>query len=226
MRLAGIGLAAERLGAEINRTVAAASTALRIARNAAAHGAVPDVVERCLEQLESQIWLLSEQLDAVEPLYAASARAVAEPLDVRSIVHHVATIFTHRLREASVRFVLEAREPLTVHMVRAHLLQVLLHLFDNALYWLRRSPQPRHPEIRVRLLSDPPGMIFADNGPGVRAELREHIFRPFFSGRGDGRGLGLYLARAIMNRYGFSIELLDEPRLLAGANFRVLFAKE
>ncbi|MCC6960302.1 MAG: ATP-binding protein, partial [Dehalococcoidia bacterium] len=117
MRLAGIGLAAEQLGAEINRTVAAASTALRIARNAAGWGAVPDEVTRSLEQLEGHIWLLGEQLDAMEPLYSASAPLGEEPVDVRSVVNHAATVFTYRLRQADVRLVLEARTPVTIRMI-------------------------------------------------------------------------------------------------------------
>jgi len=51
------------------------------------------------------------------------------------------------------------------------------------------------------------------------------IFQPFFTGRSDGRGLGLYVVKAILDNYGFPIELLEESPLLAGANFRILFGK-
>jgi C4-dicarboxylate-specific signal transduction histidine kinase len=225
MRLAGIGLAAEQLGAEISHTVSATGTALRIAQNTARQERVPDQVTRHLEQISSQFWLLEEQLDAMEPLYTAQTSYDKEPVDVRTVVQHAATVFAYRLQQTSVRLILEAPTPVTIHMSRSHLLQVLLHLFDNAFHWLSHAPSERQPEIRVRLDSNPPGLVFADNGPGVRAELRDQVFRPFFTGRGDGRGLGLHMARAILDRYGFSIELLDEPKLLSGANFRMVFGQ-
>jgi signal transduction histidine kinase len=222
MRLAGIGLAAEQVIAEITRVVSVASTQLRIARNLADHGGTHGEIVRCLEQLEGHIGLLGEQLDALEPLYAPHTPA-EEPLDVRSVVQHAARILATHLHRDGIHLVTEAPTSLTIRMARAHLLQVLLHLFDNALYWSRHAAPLRRPEIHIRLFTDPPGLLFADNGPGVRAELREHIFRPFFSSRSDGRGLGLYFARAILERYGFSIELLDRPELLQGANFRLAF---
>lgn len=224
MRLAGVGLAAEQVIAEINRAVSVASTHLRIARNLAGQDGTGAEVVRCLEQLEGHIALLGEQLDALEPLYAPRHTLVEEPLDVRSVVQHAARVFATHMHQSGVRLVMEATTPLTVRMARAHLLQVLLHLFDNALYWSRHASPPRRPEIHIRLLTDPPGLLFADNGPGIRAELREHIFQPFFSSRSNGRGLGLYFARAILERYGFSIEFLDGPGLLQGANFRLVFS--
>jgi hypothetical protein len=225
MRLASTGLMAERLGMEINRTISAAGTALRVARNVAGQRAIPDQIVQCLAQIEGHFFLLGEQLDAMEPLYAGNGSEGRERLDVRSTVQHVATVFAFSLQRAGVRLTLRAPAPLTVRMRRAHLLQVLLSLFDNALYWLKFTPQDRRPEICVQLLSNPPGFVFADSGPGVRAELRDRVFQPFFTGRGNGRGLGLYLAKSLLESYGFSIELSGEPGVLPGANFRVLFGR-
>lgn len=220
MRLAGIGLAAEQISGEIGRTVSAAGTALRIVRNALAHGPAGEDQSRRLQQVESWLAFLGEQLDVLAPFYAGPATAEAEPLDLRSAVQSAAVVFAHRLRQENVRLVIEATEPVSVRMARAHLLQVLLHLFDNALHWIVRAPAGRAPEIRVRLLTRPVGFIFADSGPGIRPEHRDQIFRPFFTARSDGRGLGLHLVKVLMESYGFSVELLAEPLLLAGANLR------
>jgi nitrogen-specific signal transduction histidine kinase len=57
-------------------------------------------------------------------------------------------------------------------------------------------------EIRVR-----------DNGPGIPAAAREHIFDPFYSARQAGRGLGLGLSKCwrIITNHGGRIELEDQP---------------
>jgi signal transduction histidine kinase len=108
------------------------------------------------------------------------------------------------------------------------LLQVFLNLFDNAVYWLRSKTSGKR-QIEVLLDGDDGQLIFADNGPGIKADDAPYVFEPFYSGRGEeGRGLGLYIARQLLERQDYSIELADtkRQRLLPGANFVVSFVKE
>ena len=224
MRLASVGLAAEHISAEIWRTLGITGGLLRTAQNSAYQAAARERIMRNYEQLEGHLSLLGEQLDALEPIFGGSRRQDDELIDVRTVIEHAATVFTYRLRQGGVRLIIEPSAPLTVCMKRFHLLEVLLHLFDNALHWLAHAPPDRQPEIRVRLLSNPPGFIFADNGPGVRREVLEHVFQPFFTSRSDGRGLGLSIVKAVADSYGFTVEVLENPELLAGANLRMLFA--
>jgi len=72
-------------------------------------------------------------------------------------------------------------------------------------------------------------MTFADNGPGVDKDDVPYIFEPFYSGKGEeGRGLGLYIARQLLERSEYSIELaeLKSEKILPGANFIVNFFTE
>jgi len=50
-----------------------------------------------------------------------------------------------------------------------------------------------------------------DAGPGIPLELQEKIFLPMISGRPDGTGLGLALAREMLNRQGGAIECTSYP---------------
>lgn len=52
------------------------------------------------------------------------------------------------------------------------------------------------------------------------------FFDAFYTGKGEeGRGLGLYIARILLNRYKYSIELITESweKKLPGANFKISF---
>ena len=72
-------------------------------------------------------------------------------------------------------------------------------------------------------------MTFSDNGPGVDKDDAAYIFEPFYSGKGEeGRGLGLYIARQLLERSGYSIELVSRKseKNLTGANFTVNFIEE
>lgn len=53
------------------------------------------------------------------------------------------------------------------------------------------------------------GLVFAvrDDGPGPAAEIREHLFEPFVTGRPDGTGLGLSIVREIAEAHGGTARL-------------------
>ena len=50
-----------------------------------------------------------------------------------------------------------------------------------------------------------------DNGPGVPAAIREHIFNPLVSGRDGGSGLGLTLAQTFVQQHHGTIECESVP---------------
>lgn len=52
---------------------------------------------------------------------------------------------------------------------------------------------------------------FADNGPGIAAELQERIFDPYFSTRADGNGLGLALCYSIVANHKGHISVYSKP---------------
>jgi signal transduction histidine kinase len=99
---------------------------------------------------------------------------------------------------------------------RERVLQVLGNLLGNA---LKYSP----PDGRVRLSARRDGaavrFTVADEGPGVRPEHRVRLFQRYFRAeeRGRGAGLGLYIARGIVEAHGGRIWL--EPDEQPGARF-------
>ncbi len=56
-------------------------------------------------------------------------------------------------------------------------------------------------------------IVFADDGPGIPPEAVSRIFEPFFTTKpeGEGTGLGLYLARKIVDRHGGHIDVSSQP---------------
>ena len=103
------------------------------------------------------------------------------------------------------------------------------NLFDNAVYWLQQTSQSEK-KIEILLDGNKGRMIFSDNCPGVDKEDAPYIFEPFYSGKVDeGRGLGLYIARQLLERNDYTIELaeLKADKILSGANFIInLFVED
>lgn len=223
-RLAGLGLTAERMTEAFADVVTDATTDLRVLLNELAVGAIAkrDLSGR-LERQAAYLDSLSELLDLMGPLYRPS-RVETEPLDAAAVAQDTLALFTAPLRELNVLSTVTQDGRLTVHMDRAHLMQVLLCLLDNAVRSLGTAGIPA-PELRIHVFSHPrgAGIIVADNGPGVRSDQRKQIFRPYFSGRRDGAGLGLHVARDILALYNSTVDLQTPSELLSGASFLIMF---
>ena len=79
--------------------------------------------------------------------------------------------------------------------------RVLSNLMDNGRDALRETSRP---EMTVELREDLHSCSFRvmNNGPEIPEEIRQHIFEPGFSQKGEGRGLGLYIARQTLRSVG------------------------
>lgn len=118
------------------------------------------------------------------------------------------------------------RETLKVHMSRAALGQVMANLIDNAVFWLvhhKGSGGGGRINIAVKPLDHGFVVRVADDGPGVPDESRETIFEPYYSTKPNGIGLGLYIARLVMEPYGRL--LYRDGCKLPGACFEARFEK-
>lgn len=62
-------------------------------------------------------------------------------------------------------------------------------------------------------------LVVEDDGPGIPAELRDRLFRPFVTGRPDGIGLGLFLVHRIVELHRGRIDVA--PRIGGGTVFTV-----
>jgi len=86
--------------------------------------------------------------------------------------------------------------------------QVLLNLVRNAVDAMESiAPAQRRLRLSSALLSDEATRItVADSGPGLAAEYLPDLFRPFFTTKTDGMGMGLAITRSIIEAHGGAIE--------------------
>ena len=94
---------------------------------------------------------------------------------------------------------------------RAQIEQVLINLIKNA--------QEAH-ATSVYLEAFKEGIRISDNGDGIPSNMEDLIFKPFFTTKTHGSGIGLSLCRQIIMQHGGLIELIHQEK---GAGFRITF---
>lgn len=182
-----------------------------------------------LQSIRGGMSFIEAQLKDIQLLFKSSKQR-RKSIRVKDIVDKVERIYHRLLNKESIELSIKSLgSPLVAKTTDAVLLQLLLNLFDNAVYWLQQTSKADK-KIEILLDGNKGQMIFSDNGPGINKEDIPYIFEPFYSGKGDeGRGLGLYIARQLLERNEYSIELaeLKSEQILSGANFIInLFVEE
>jgi two-component system, OmpR family, osmolarity sensor histidine kinase EnvZ len=159
---------------------------------------------------------MTEDVDEMERMiggYLAFARGEgteqAKPIDLSAMLTDVAAA----ARRGGANIEVSVPETLTVSLRADAVKRAITNLVDNARRHASRvmvSAIPRGRSVLVNV---------DDNGPGIAAEQREEVFRPFQSGSTSGTGLGLTIARDIVRAHGGDISLEDSP--LGGLRARV-----
>lgn len=86
--------------------------------------------------------------------------------------------------------------------------RVIINLVQNA---LQASPADATVTLKTRLAGGCVELSVIDRGSGVKPEIKEQIFNPFFTTKPGGVGLGLAISAKIVDEHGGRIRLESEP---------------
>ena len=113
-----------------------------------------------------------------------------------------------------------------VHYPKVHLISILQNLIDNALKFLEPQRDAKI-DITSEIIGGYSCLIVKDNGCGINMDMyKDKLFTLFkrFNTQVSGRGMGLYMVKSIVERYGGKIEV--ESKLGEGSLFRIFLSDE
>ncbi len=214
-RLAALGDVAAAFAHEVRNPLNAVSMALQRLR--AEFTAEPaDEYVRFVDLVQEE----ARRLNTIVEQFLSLARplpVVPAPMAMGDLLREVAALVDEQARAAGVQVrLMIAPGSIDILADRDRVEQVVLNLVLNA---LQAMPGGGVLTLTAEPRRDGVVLTVDDTGPGIPADVRPRVFDPYFTTRPGGLGLGLAIARRIVETHGGTIDAGDAPG--GGARFQV-----
>lgn len=132
-----------------------------------------------------------------------------ERFDLRELIQDLETLVGPQAKHQ--RVALDVRVPPTEVMLdaqRDRLKQAMLNITTNA---LEVMPDGGRMEIVLATENGHARITVRDSGPGIAPEIVEKIYSMYFTTKDGGTGIGLYVARSVVETLGGAIQVSSQP---------------
>ena len=162
-------------------------------------------------QIEMSTVRIHDLVASIKGFTFMDREGVPEDVDVARGLADTLAILESKVRAKALGIQLDTAPDLPrVHGFGSELNQVWEKLIDNAI-------DAAEPQGTVAVTATGRGdsviVRVSDNGPGIPENIRPRIFDPFFTTKpvGQGSGLGLYLARRVVQSHHGELEFTSQP---------------
>lgn len=153
------------------------------------------------ERIDKVCKLLIEQMDMMSKMaeefsnFAKMPVASPEKVSVNQLLKDTLLLFD---KEQNLQLILKEESPeLLVYVDADQLKRVFVNLIKNA-HQAQKEGEPVRVEIKVYQIGKEVVLSFADNGVGIADDIKPKLFRPNFSTKNSGMGLGLAISKKII----------------------------
>jgi PAS domain S-box-containing protein len=213
--LAALGELSAGIAHEFKNALATISGYAQMIRAEELGGEASEYADHILEQTRSITHVVTEFLKYARPLEISN-----EPVPLQAVVERVISEVTEA--KPAVQFRLEGKFG-NVPGDEGLLRQALLNLVRNAAEACATDANGGQVLLKGELVraedSGSQRILILDNGPGIENAALSKLFRPFYTTKADGTGLGLAVVQKIIVQHGGQVEARNRPE--GGAVFMV-----
>jgi PAS domain S-box-containing protein len=213
-RLAVVGRMAATLAHEINNPLEAVSNLLFLLKNSME---LSQDARKFVELANEELERVTQITQLTLGMQRGSSKAAVAFLTTH-LIENVLTLYAGKARELGIKVVRRYSDEGKLSGFPVELQQVFSNLIVNAIDAMASAGDTlmlgvrcaRHPVtgklgVRISIL---------DNGPGIAPEHTRHLFEPFYTTKGEhGTGIGLWVSRTIVEKYGGTLRLHSSMRL-------------
>jgi nitrogen-specific signal transduction histidine kinase len=213
--LAALGELSAGIAHEFKNALATISGYAQLIQSEGTESEASDYAKRILEQTRNITHVVTEFLKYARPLEISD-----ETVGLETVVERVVTEVGEAIPQVKIRCEGAFGD---VGGDEGFLRQALLNLARNAAEACAEAVGGGHVLVRGDVTrGDEAGVqriTISDNGPGIGADAMPKLFRPFFTTKANGTGLGLAVVQKIIVQHGGQVEARNESR--GGAAFIV-----
>lgn len=220
-RLSYLGLLSSGLAHEIKNPLNSIQMNLQLLEEEISAGAPAEQTASWIEPIKKEIRRL-ERLVNDFLTFARPIKPEFKPTELRAVLDSLATLVASEARAKEVSIHVEAAPDLPAPETDENLLRTaMLNLLLNA---IQSSPGPG--DVIVRAAADGTRLVLEveDEGPGIPRERWEEIFQLFYTTKPGGTGLGLPIARRLVESLRGTLEVCEKEG--TGACFRLVLPLE
>jgi signal transduction histidine kinase len=223
-KLAAVGQLTASIAHEVNNPIAVMQGNLDVLRQ--------QLDDNALRAVHSELRLLDEQVDRMR-LIVTQLLQFARPgeyagyitaVDTAQVLRDCGVLVGHLLSRSGIEVTRDLAATRRPAINRNELQQVLVNLLVNAI-----DAMPQGGSLRLHTRDVEPDSVqieISDSGGGLDAELMNQLFQPFVTRKKDGTGLGLWISRSLVERYGGTLEARNRGDGISGAVFTLTLKRE
>jgi PAS domain S-box-containing protein len=165
---------------------------------------VKEYADRMLSEISRMEYLLKamknfNMFETVKPI----------DMDMADFIKKFLSIVVDDFEKKGIKIETPIVEPVWVYADPRALHQILLNIMTNAADALEKREDPRI-EISIFKMADMVNIRIEDNGIGLSEEQQKDLFKPFYTTKSRGTGLGLVITKKMMTKMKGFIEVVSE----------------
>ena len=181
----------------------------------------PEYFEKKTKLANAQIKYLSDTIDDFRDFFKKTNQK--ELFNLAESIKEVANLLKASFKANNINIEFDLENNIFVKAYRGEFLQVLFNIFNNAKdEFIKREINNPKLTIRTYVKKDIIKIEINDNAGGIKNELQEKIFEPYFTTKDKGLGIGLYMSKIIVEKSDAKLEVQN---IKDGASFVITFKK-
>ncbi len=170
------------------------------------------------------VTLVKHLAQLVENYSVIVKKAGRKTEDIRELIKQAVFSIEFRLEAHKIKVIQDYsgfKGQTALKYTRNLVIGTILNILDNSIWWLDYG-EVKNKKIYISVTDEIPGflsIILVDNGPGFSLPTEE-IVKPFISAKPDGMGLGLHIAKSVMDVHGGELLFPSEAEINIPKEFR------
>lgn len=158
-----------------------------------------DYFDKKSNEAKNQLEFMSHTIDDFRDFFKVSKEK--ELFSLKIAIDEVINLLSASLNSYKIEVKFEYENDIEVKSFRGELLQVIFNILNNAKdEFIRRETS--NPLINIHLYEEKKNILIeiSDNAGGIKNEIIEKVFEPYFTTKDKGLGIGLYMSKMIIDK--------------------------